>query len=550
VKADPLPKDEPSTAERSHKIGEAVERLQRAIEGSAYEPALVLEGGGKMFGVLLARDSSGAMQTLHAFSGMLDGGFEHEGFVPPVFDARARASIEGPGLREVQRLDAIIHSQCVEAGELAALDAAHAQAREAMRVRHATNKRDRHARRAANVSQLQVSSDALRRVGSSATPPVDLALTLAQESRADKAQARRLEDAHEAARAPFARVLLAHERRRSAAKRVRRMLSADLMRRIHGTYVLTNSRGESRALRSLFPAEPPSGAGECAAPKLLAAAFARGLTPVALREVFIGSPTATSDRRSGHTYPPCKKCEPILAFMSEGLSLDIEQRPRPAFSDAPLVVLYEDAHLLVVDKPAGLLSVPGKASADSALARLRLMRPKSPELMLAHRLDLETSGVLIAAKGRHTYVALQRAFAERQISKTYVAWVDGVVANVSGRIDLALRPDVEDRPRQIHDPVHGKLAHTTYRVLDRADKYTKLELTPLTGRTHQLRVHSAHPLGLFSPIVGDRLYGRADTRLFLHAESVKLTHPHTHETIEIRSPETFSTGSFLSVNTK
>lgn len=324
--------------------------------------------------------------------------------------------------------------------------------------------------------------------------------------------------------------------------------SRELLQAIQHTYRFANALGEVRALRELFaPKEPPGGAGDCAAPKLLAQAYALGLKPVALAEFWWGAPPRTGDRRAGSFYPACQgKCPPILAHMLSGLPAD----PPPVFGagviadDQPATV-YEDAHLLVVDKPSGLLSVPGRSGLlrDSVSTRLRTRYPNAAGQLVVHRLDLDTSGLLLAAKDTTTFSALQRLFSLREISKRYVAWLDGDVAGNEGMVDFPIRMDVDDRPRQIHDPVHGKAAVTGWRVLDRAGGRTKVALTPHTGRTHQLRVHASNPIGLDAPIVGDRLYGRSapeyGERLLLHAESLAFMHPVTGAEVVVTSPVPF-----------
>ncbi len=324
--------------------------------------------------------------------------------------------------------------------------------------------------------------------------------------------------------------------------------SRELLPAIQHTYRFANALGEVRALRELFaPKEPPGGAGDCAAPKLLAQAYALGLRPVALAEFWWGAPPRTGDRRAGSFYPACQgKCPPILAHMLSGLPAD----PPPVFGagviadDEPATV-YEDEYLLVVDKPSGLLSVPGRSGLlrDSVSTRLRTRYSNAAGQLVVHRLDLDTSGLLLAAKDTTTFSALQRLFSLREISKRYVAWLDGDVAGNEGMVDFPIRMDVDDRPRQIHDPVHGKAAVTGWRVLDRAGGRTKVALTPHTGRTHQLRVHASNPIGLDAPIVGDRLYGRSapeyGERLLLHAESLAFTHPVTGAEVVVTSPAPF-----------
>jgi tRNA pseudouridine32 synthase/23S rRNA pseudouridine746 synthase len=313
------------------------------------------------------------------------------------------------------------------------------------------------------------------------------------------------------------------------------------MIRIHDSYVIPSARGERRPLRALFaPGEPPSGAGDCAGPRLLAHAYRLGATPLALAEFWWGAPPATGGRRAGQFYPSCRgKCGPLLAFMLDGLAC----AAAPVFgaaaipADEPRVV-YEDPWLVVVDKPCGLLSVPGRDDRlqDSVVTRLRARWPAATAV---HRLDLDASGLLVAARDPVTHAALQRAFARREVDKRYVAWLDGLVAGDRGTVALALRVDLDDRPRQIVDPEHGKPAITDWQVVECAGARTRVHLVPRTGRSHQLRVHAAHPLGLGAPIVGDRLYGRAAERLALHAEALEFVHPHTGQRLRLERPAPF-----------
>jgi tRNA pseudouridine32 synthase/23S rRNA pseudouridine746 synthase len=216
----------------------------------------------------------------------------------------------------------------------------------------------------------------------------------------------------------------------------------------------------------------------------------------------------------------------------------IDVEPAPIYGSDPsarLTVIYEDRWLVVVDKPCGVLSVPGRSGKlrDSVATRIVADHPGAS---VVHRLDLDTSGLVIVAKDEVTHAALQRAFARREIDKRYVAWLDGAVTRDAGTIELALRTDIDDRPRQIHDPVYGKAAVTEWRVIAREGDHTVVELVPRTGRTHQLRVHAAHPLGIGAAIIGDRLYGsRAAPRLMLHARSLGFVHPHTKRRIELEA---------------
>jgi tRNA pseudouridine32 synthase/23S rRNA pseudouridine746 synthase len=357
---------------------------------------------------------------------------------------------------------------------------------------------------------------------------------LDQLSRADAAEKRRMRARHAAEREPLARAVAAIDARRRALQDERAAKSRRYLHALFDTYEIANARGERAGLRALFaPDEPPGGSGDCAAPKLLGHAYREGLRPLALAEFWWGAPPATGGRHHGMFYPACRgKCGPVLAHMLEGLDAE----PAPVFAsrvdaDAPRVA-FEDAWLAIVEKPAGLLAVPGRGEAlrDSVQTRLAA---RHGEAFVVHRLDLDVSGLMIVAKDRATYVALQRLFAERAIAKRYVAWVDGVVAGEQGSVDLPLRVDLDDRPRQIVDPVHGRPALTEWRVVERSSDLTKVELIPHTGRAHQLRVHAAHPLGIGAAIVGDALYGREAARLHLHGAHVAFVHPHTKERVEV-----------------
>jgi tRNA pseudouridine32 synthase/23S rRNA pseudouridine746 synthase len=324
--------------------------------------------------------------------------------------------------------------------------------------------------------------------------------------------------------------------------------SRALTTQIHDTYRFVNVRAEVRSLRSLFaPGEPPTGSGDCAAPKLLAHAFRLGLRPLALAEFWWGAASATGDRREGVFYAACRgKCLPILTHMLEGLPAE----PPPLFGTASIDpseprAVFEDEHLLVVNKPSGLLTVAGRSDAlsDCAVSRLRARYPHATGPLAVHRLDLDTSGLLLIAKNAETAKALQRMFSLREIEKHYVAWLDGNIAADHGHITLPLRVDVDDRPRHIHDPLFGKPAHTEWHVLARQNGRTRVRFTPHTGRSHQLRVHSAHPQGLDAPIAGDRLYGRTapseGERMQLHAERLAFVHPVSGARLVIEQPAPF-----------
>lgn len=348
--------------------------------------------------------------------------------------------------------------------------------------------------------------------------------------------------------------------------------SQKLQREYFGRFTLTNGLGEEKSLLEIFADEkpilsaeewfagrrghgrilrneqglpmPPSGAGECCAPKLLQYALRHGLKPVALAEFWVGAPGKTEVRQEGQFYPPCSgRCGPILRHMLRGI--DVEPAPEELRAEAlcrDMEVVYEDESLLVVNKPSGLLSVPGKSGEPSVTSYLSEQQ-KQP-VLAAHRLDQDTSGLLVLAKNEEVYKRLQAYFQRRDILKRYEAVImpqaDTPLPH-EGTINLPLLPNPFDRPRQIVSIEHGKPAITRFGSREqRPDGSWLVDFFPLTGRTHQLRVHAAHPLGLNAPIVGDRLYGGTPhPRLLLHAAEISFMHPLTAEQMHFSLPSLF-----------
>lgn len=306
------------------------------------------------------------------------------------------------------------------------------------------------------------------------------------------------------------------------AERARR--SRDLQQWLFQQYHFLNARGEERTLPEIFgDVVPPGGAGDCCAPKLLQYAYQHAMRPLCLAEFWVGDSPRGEIRTHGRCYAPCRsRCFPILNFMLQGL--DVEPNPLLTLYHQQVDAMrevYRDADCVVISKPSGMLSVPGKdAEAPSVQSVVRERFPEATGPLIVHRLDMDTSGLMILALNDATYHTLQDMFLRHEIGKTYVALLERpMTVGEEGTISLPLRPDIDDRPRQMVDPVHGKRAVTHYRVLDNVNGHARVELQPETGRTHQLRVHCAHPEGLNNPILGDRLYGDAASaeRLMLHA---------------------------------
>ncbi len=530
-----LPKGFPSPFNKSpHPLAwHACQLLQERLrQGLASEHNFDVADGGKMFAALVVRDQNGRLGYLAAYSGMLGGEWLASGFVPPVFDLRARDEYLFAGeaiLRNYStRISALQNSRKRKTlqHELAQLRESQESELCALKACHKKNKQQRHALRAK-------------------TPKSQEALwaKLSLESQRDKRAMKTLKEAWQQALAPLQRQLAEMDCALNVLRKERAALSNSLQRQVFSAYELTNKGGETACLTDFFPDKrPPGGAGDCAGPKLVHYAVKQGLTPIALAEFWWGARPAGAIRHHAHYYPACRgKCQPILPFMLKGY--DVSSRPLLGEyledNNAPHTV-YEDEVILAVNKPCGLLSVPGKEIKDSVLTRLQTRYPEATGPLLVHRLDLATSGLLLVAKTREVHKALQRQFIKRTIEKRYVAVLSKkLLGDAQGVVELPLCVDVHDRPRHQVCFIHGKAAKTRWRVISLGKTTTRVYFYPVTGRTHQLRVHASHQKGLNAPIVGDELYGYKDQRLFLHAERLCFTHPLTGERLTLTVPAPF-----------
>lgn len=328
-------------------------------------------------------------------------------------------------------------------------------------------------------------------------------------------------------------------------KKLRKKLSAKLQKHFFKQYKMLNSKGERKDLTEIFTdtivQKPPAGSGDCAAPKLLQYAFEHNLTPLCMAEFWWGKQPKSEIRKHKHFYPACQgKCQPILGHMLTGM--DVDKNPlliNPA-EGIDLEIVFQDEHIVVVNKPAGLLSVPGKSIKDSVYTRIKAQFPQATGSLIVHRLDMATSGLLMLALNEHAHKHLQQQFLDKEVSKRYVATIEGKLAKTDGDICLPLRGDFDDRPKQMVCHQHGKYAKTHFQLIEEKDNISKLFLYPITGRTHQLRMHCAHPDGLNSPIIGDGLYGTSANRLHLHAQRLSFLHPITKERLTFEVDECFN----------
>lgn len=490
---------------------------------------------GKMFGVLVVRDKDGSIGYLAAFSGLFMGCNNVDGFVPPVFDLQNPDGYFKREEAEISAINAKIKELEASAEYIAAKSALEAvkcaadEALDGMRAGFAANK----ARRA----QL--------RAGGALT--ADDESTLIKASQFEKAELKRAQRAWQAKIVEKEDLLKIFTDKKALYVAERRSRSAALQQWLFRQFVMQNGRGEKRTLLDIFKEHrgciPPAGAGECAGPKLMQYAYANSLHPLALAEFWVGESPVGEVRRDGCFYGACKsKCEPILTYMLQGL--DVEENALEHGGDInALEVVYEDEWLVAVNKPSGVLSVPGIVGGTSVQQWLREEYLRCNELFVVHRLDMATSGVLVAAKSMEVYKSMQALFASRDVKKEYIALLDGVPFADSGTISLPLAADYDARPRQKVDYRNGKEAVTRYDILDVVGYDGKqcalVRFEPLTGRTHQLRVHSAYKDGLDVPIVGDALYGRLADRLMLHAASLEFRHPMTGEKVSITAKVPF-----------
>lgn len=489
---------------------------------------------GKMFGVLIVQTEHGETGYLAAFSGILAGKNLHPFFVPPVYDLlqpQGFFKIEEENISSINRNIRQLENDKAYAALSAELARTIQSAEDILATAKAQLKEAKTAReQRRKEKELNAQEEA----------------ELIRESQFQKAEYKRLERSWKARITTLQTQTEDWERRISALKSERKTRSAALQQKLFEQFGMLNYRGEVKNLCEIFGQTvhktPPAGAGECAAPKLLQQAYLHGWKPIAMAEFWWGDSPKTEIRHHGHYYPACKgKCEPILQHMLQGLQ--VEENPMLKRMQVPsqnLEIVYEDPWLSVINKPAGMLSVPGKEDAVSVYSLMREQYPEADGPLTVHRLDMATSGLMLIAKTKRVHQNLQAQFKNRLVKKRYVALLEGVVPKDKGTVDLPLCLNPLDRPRQMVHTEHGKPAITDYQVLERLDgKRTRIAFYPRTGRTHQLRIHAAHPLGLHCPIIGDELYGEKADRLYLHAEYLEFTHPITGETVRITKEAEF-----------
>jgi len=482
---------------------------------------------GKMFGVLVVKNSKNEIGYLTAFSGKLADKSLPDKFVPPVFNMRSYGSFYLKGEEEITEMnhqlsfleqnENYIHLK----NSLQNITKSINDDLEKEKEKLKRYKKERKARKKTGKSTLNKSDFKL------------LEKKLIQESFNNQFYYKELEEYYKNKVARKRKELAAFEDEIGSIKKERKEKSNYLQQTLFSKYAFLNHKKESRSLLDIFnnPAiKPPAGSGDCSAPKLLQHAFLNDLTPICMAEFWWGISPNSAIRKHKNFYPACQgRCKPILTHMLGGIEMDENLLLENLAENQELEIVYEDNVLLIVNKPSEFLSVPGKNISDSVYTRIKEKYPKATGPLIVHRIDMSTSGILLLTKTKEAHKVLQSQFIKRTIKKRYVALLDGDLTENSGTIKLPLRVDLDDRPRQLVDFEYGKNAETNWQIIKKENGKTKVYFYPITGRTHQLRVHAAHKDGLNTPIVGDDLYGKKENRLHLHAEFIEFSHPETNK---------------------
>lgn len=493
---------------------------------------------GKMFGVLVVENAQQEVGFLAAFSGKLADSNDFDYFVPPVFDL-----LDSEGF--FRKEEVVINDLTLE---IAALEQeeSYLEAKSALQLMQESYGEELQKYKK-EIKEAKAERKRIREASTHLAPAEleSLLEDLRKQSIREQYFLKDFTDSGKKKLAVLEERVAAYEKRLADLREKRKNMSNALQGEIFDSYYFLNANKEKRSLQSIFENtidhKPPAGAGECAAPKLLQYAFEHDLKPLCLGEFWWGASPKSEVRVHKQVYPACRgKCEPILGHMLQGVETDENPMLRNPAENKELEIVFEDEYVVVVNKPAEFLSVPGKNIEDSVYTRMKEKYPQATGPLIVHRLDMSTSGILVLAKEKKVHLHLQKQFIKRNVQKRYVALLDGHVDGDSGIIDLPLRVDLDDRPRQLVCYEHGKRAVTKWEVVERRNNQTLIYFYPITGRTHQLRVHAAHSLGLNAPILGDDLYGRKDSRLHLHAQFLQFTHPVTKEAIKIKVDPEFA----------
>ena len=497
----------------------AAESVMDRIKGSPELSEIFAEG--KMMGVLVVAYGPDFKQIgyLAGFSGLAGGKSVVDGFVPPIYDLTAP---DGYFKLKEAEISALNHktSQMSSSAELKALRSKLETALHDMASEITAQK--------SRMEQLKAERDLLRKES------IDdgQAKELIRQSQFEKAQLRRLKAQWEETIDSIRSQIEEIEGKIAQMKRLRKEMSDQLQEWIFRQYRVHDFNGNELSILDIFKSQglvPPGGTGECAAPKLLEYAYRNGMKPLAMGEFWHGLSPDTAVRTEGHFYPSCtSKCGPLLGYMTQGLKIAQEDTVHGSPE-----ILYEDDDILVAHKPSGMPSVPGLNGTISLLEWL-MDKTGYSDIESVHRLDMDTYGLMLFAKHSKAGCNIRKQFEEHTVRKTYRAILSSKGERTTGKeesgvISLPLSPDYDERPRQKVDRHQGKDAITEFDVNEiMEDGSIMVTYHPHTGRTHQLRVHSAHHLGMGHPIKGDLLYGGEEAaHLCLHAVEIEFTHPST-----------------------
>ena len=480
---------------------------------------------GKMFGVLVVENENKEIGYLSGFSGNISNQNELNRFVPPIYNILAKDSFFKTYNDEI-----IVLSQKIDQLEkdknYNALKKNIKKIRKQVNSIIATEKERLNTRKKLRKEarkKQKIQSDAFKN-------------KQRQKSIHDTFYLRELQVYYDTKHSKQEKELAHLEEELAQLRQLRIEKSNALQQKIIAQYSVMNSKGKMKSVTEIFDKInklAPSGTGDCAAPKLLQYAFLNKLKPIALAEFWWGKPGNAAIKKHKNYYPSCKgKCEPLLDHMLEGIELDKNLLQQNLAKHKEIEILFEDEQILVINKPTELLSVPGKTLTDSVYSRFAVKYPEAIKYLIIHRLDMSTSGIMLLAKTKKANQFLQKQFITKAIKKTYIAVLDGIINDKKGEISLPLRVDLDDRPKQLVCYDHGKKALTKWKVVERKNNRTRIQFTPITGRTHQLRVHAAHVDGLNSPIVGDDLYGTKADRLHLQAAYIQFIHPISKKVME------------------
>ena len=492
---------------------------------------------GKMFGVLVVKKTDNSLGYLAAFSGKLADKSLPDKFVPPIFNMRTEGNFYIQGEKKIEKIGAEIQLLKKDENYLSLKKSLKKLSKKieedlaAQRKKMKTSKLSRRLQKKEAESNLDATNFNI------------LNKKLIQESYNDQFYYKELQEYYFYKIEESKTLLADFENKIIGLMALRKKTSAILQNTLFEKYQFLNQFKEQKGILDIFnnpSSMPPAGAGDCSAPKLLQYAFQHHLTPIALAEFWWGISPNSEIRKHKNFYPSClSRCKPILNHMLKGIDMEENLLLKNLTKKEELSVIYEDDDLIIVNKPPEFLSVPGKEIKDSVYTRIKQKYPEATGPLIVHRLDMSTSGIIVLTKTKEANKILQGQFIKRTVKKRYVALLSGKLTKKQGVIKLPLRLDLDDRPRQLVDFINGKKSETNWTVIAHNNNQTRIHFYPITGRTHQLRVHAAHKEGLNIPIKGDDLYGNKQDRLYLHAEFIEFVHPSSKKEISFTVPADF-----------